>query len=245
MHIRTTTFWLPKKGNTEKEYEDAAWPLEETDVDTSEFKCAVADGATEASFADIWARLLVKGYAESTPLKDIEKLWQEEIKGLELPWYATEKAESGAFAALIGLELRESSEGDGAWTAKAVGDSCLFHIRDGKLLKAFPLENGEDFNNAPRLLTSKPGDSEDQETMFESLSGSFEKGDVFLLLSDAIAGWALSLKENRTETIDKLLSLAGQEELEELTSALREEKTESGAPRMRNDDVTYLKVEIS
>ena len=63
MQVRTQVFHAQKKGNAESEYEDASFPnnaLEREEV--SEFRCAVADGASESAFADVWAQLLVRAF---------------------------------------------------------------------------------------------------------------------------------------------------------------------------------------
>ena len=216
------------------------------DLETDEFRCAVADGATEASFADIWARLLVKGYSDESGLRDLEEQWQKEIENLELPWYAKEKAESGSYAALVGLTLScfDQKVGAGVWESHAVGDSCLLHTRDLKLLDSFPLSDAESFNNAPALLASRSRENEDQESMFVAKAGSFRVGDSFLLLSDAIACWALRRNQEKGDVLELLMKIEKQGELDELVAQARGELTEEGVPAMRNDDVTFLRVDI-
>src|SRR4051812_14467558 len=106
MHILARSVWLPKAGNSIAEYEDACWPDGPLDIDTSVFHCAVADGATETSFADVWAKLLVRAYSDgqlSEPdltqaLVPLQATWSEQLSTKTLPWYATEKASNGAFS---------------------------------------------------------------------------------------------------------------------------------------------------
>lgn len=58
---------------------------------------------------------------------------------MNLPWYAEEKRDLGAFATFLGLSFRPRVEGPGGWwRAVAVGDCGLFHTRDEQLLRAFP-----------------------------------------------------------------------------------------------------------
>ena len=42
------------------------------------------------------------------------------------------------------------------WTAWAVGDACLFHVRRGSLLTCFPMGASTDFDLHPFLYQSKP-----------------------------------------------------------------------------------------
>lgn len=245
MKIRFQTFWLPKRGNSEEEYEDAAFPMESGDSETDEFLCAVADGATEASFSRRWAQLLVKGFAEKTELPDLAQNWSDEIKEMELPWYAQEKAESGAFATLSGLILKSSGTAGGTYWAKLLGDSCIFHIRDNNLLESFPMTDYQSFNNSPALLCSKLSEHSDLDSMFTIKEGQWKSGDRFILLTDAIAAWIFKRQEFNGDGINKLLEIKTQEQLSEVCSDARATQDEEGRPEMRNDDVTLLDVEVS
>ena len=55
MPVGSRTFWLPRRGNSPDEYEDAFA------VDDASGRYAVADGATEGCFTGLWARLLGRG----------------------------------------------------------------------------------------------------------------------------------------------------------------------------------------
>src|SRR5208282_3019962 len=69
---------------------------------------------------------------------------------------------NGAFPTACGLSapkgsaIQPSGEGQGVretfrWQAVAVGDTCLLHTRDNVLVRAFPLERAEQFDNFPKL----------------------------------------------------------------------------------------------
>ena len=65
MHVMARALWAPKAGNRSDEYEDAFWPqrtINRTVNRSGLFRLAVADGATETSFAGLWARRLVRAY---------------------------------------------------------------------------------------------------------------------------------------------------------------------------------------
>lgn len=244
MKVRTKTFWLPKRGNTAEEYEDAAWPVDSVDCEIDSFKCAVADGATEASFSRRWAQLLVKGFEDETEIAQLAEDWSAEIKTMDLPWYAQEKAESGAFATFTGLSLQSNGTAGGSYTTKLLGDSCVFHMRGEILLEAMPLTNYESFNNSPALLCSNLSIHENVDAMFTSKSGTWESGDRFLLVTDAIAAWTFKRQEEHGDGFKTLLEIESQEGLDNLCQAAREEHDEHGRPNMRNDDVTLLIVEV-
>src|SRR5205814_10429980 len=126
-------FSCPKLGNSLEEYEDA-WAHRQTRTPLG-IRVAVADGATESSFAKLWAVLLAESYVRSelageeffARLKPARRLWQRRLAGRPLPWFASAKAEQGAFAAFLGVEIDAHTN---RWTALAVGDCCLMHVDD-------------------------------------------------------------------------------------------------------------------
>src|SRR5439155_1590574 len=123
-------FWLPKDGSTEGEYEDAFFPRHSSSFTGERLRFAIADGATEASFSKLWARMLVRAFGRrvinfpltTAALAPLRELWAASVHKKTLPWYAEEKAASGAFSALVGLELKEdpaSDEPGQTWRAMA------------------------------------------------------------------------------------------------------------------------------
>ncbi|HEY3221729.1 MAG TPA: hypothetical protein VGJ80_13430, partial [Gemmatimonadales bacterium] len=158
-------FCCPKSGNSVEEYEDA-WAQRQTRTAPPAppappgggMRVAVADGATESSFAKLWAVLLAESYVRSeltgaeffARLGAARRLWRRRLAGRPLPWFASEKAEQGAFAALLGVQIDAHQN---RWTALAVGDCCLMQVDDvGKgmrVLKAFPLQQSSQFTMSP------------------------------------------------------------------------------------------------
>jgi hypothetical protein len=237
MLVTCTTLWLPKDGNADDEYEDAAYPLSFSESASQEkFRCAVADGATETSFSGLWANLLVRGYADEEPLEESRKKWQAEIPTADQPWYVEEKAQAGAYAALVGLSLIA----DGTWTCEAVGDSCLIHVRDQKIIQSFPLVSAEEFNNRPSLVCSIENAATD--VAFSSLVGNWKGGDKFLLLTDAMARWLLGGSEAE---LSRLCNFETEVDLREFTDEQRALVGDDGRSRLHNDDITIMKVEVN
>ena len=119
MRIHIHHHWLPKAGNRSEEYEDAFWPTRSEVVTGGELYCAVADGATETSFSGQWARQLVRAFGNgdlaerdwTAQLAKEQSRWLHTVQRKPLPWYAEEKARSGAFAALLGLTVGDSGVG--------------------------------------------------------------------------------------------------------------------------------------
>ena len=111
MRVTAHAYWLPKAGNRKEEYEDAFWPTRGVNREGDRFRFALADGATETSFSGLWARQLVRCFgATQMDETDLEAAlqaeqgrWLQEVRSKPLPWYAEEKAQSGAFAAFLGV----------------------------------------------------------------------------------------------------------------------------------------------
>ena len=233
-------FWLPKEGNLPDEYEDAfAFNLEKR-------RFAIADGATEASFSGRWARILVQGFLDkpllpSTCLEDWLKPFQEEwaskIDWKQLKWFAEEKARQGAFSTLLGFELQNMVDDVGCWSACAIGDSCLFQVRNDSLIASFPSTSSNEFGRSPALLRSIL-DKHSEKQPINFLSGQWLSGDFFLLATDALAQWFLTERENNRKPWRRLTALKSQKTFQEfvIRARLRSRR------RLKNDDMTLLMV---
>jgi hypothetical protein len=59
MQVTASVSWLPKRGHQELEYEDAYRVRSAADA-ADGYRCAIADGASEASYSRPWARALAR-----------------------------------------------------------------------------------------------------------------------------------------------------------------------------------------
>ena len=239
MQVSLGIFWTPKHGNTSEEYEDAYWPPEPLSLQSTLLRFAVADGATETSFAGSWAQILTVAYCRDQmsgkrirkTMPDLEEEWRSAIGKQPLPWYAEEKLSQGAFATLLGLTLF-----DGGWEASAIGDSCLFQIRGDRVITAFPMTCAGDFNNHPGLLSSDNRRWEDELETMNRTGGTWELHDEFYLMTDAMACWFLGAIEAGQQPAEIFHHLEQPSEgFVEWIESLRKDG-------MRNDDVTLLKI---
>jgi hypothetical protein len=238
-------FQLPRRGHAFDECEDASAAA----PDRGRF--AVADGAAESFQGGLWARLLVDDFVRGDEahtdwgkwLPPLQARWAAEVgrrsaqgdrAGPALPWYLEARLQQqGAFATFLGLTVESSN-----WQALAVGDSCLFHVRAGRLLLAFPLTRAADFTSHPWLVGSRTSPAEVPRKQGVRLQGDWRGGDRLLLMTDALAHWFLDDKEaggKPWQALEGLLS--GPEEAFADWVALQR-----GAGRLRNDDVTLLAV---
>ena len=238
------SFYTQKAGNAAIEYEDAFWtPAPTARLREESVRIAIADGATDAIYSGLWARLLVKAYGKHRMtgetaedyLSRASQVWGRAVARRPLPWYAEEKARRGAYAALIGLELNRGGGGEsGSWSALACGDSCFFHLRSDAVIESFPITRSEDFSSTPLLLGSHPR-TRGLEGM-RTAAGSWQEGDCFYLMSDALASWFLG----RCETGDvpwqalRDITIAKEPPFEEWIASLRKERA------IKNDDCTLI-----
>lgn len=236
------TYAVPREGGASGDYEDAAavsgdrWPV-----------CvAVADGATESVFARTWAELLAGGLVErgatgAETLRDAVPDWRAEWRAAvrerteDGPWYVEAKATEGAFAAVLGLSLTA----EGEWRAVSVGDSCLFHVRDGTLVQSWPFEAPDAFTNRPALVSSR---SDRPVPSPDTASGPWQPQDTFLLATDAVAAWLLGTDQPGDSSASTDPTAAGEWDDERFQKVVETART---AGALRNDDATLLVVRVS
>ena len=250
LSLKISAYALHKAGTEIRLYEDAYA------FDEAAGRAAVADGASDAFEAGAWARLLVTTYVHAPPLINPEaflewlqspaRAWKATLNWAALPWYAEEKARTvGGLATLLGFSLDDAGEADGQtvrWTALAVGDACLLHVRKHDVLMRFPIESADAFGTAPPLLSTR---LQHDKAMLESgelrhYGGTCQPGDLFLLATDAMAEWLYSLADLKDmklgwESVSNLI----EEDFEALIEELRTQAI------IRNDDVTLLVLRVA
>lgn len=202
-------FSVPKHGLEEDENEDAYA------YNPQDGWLAVADGATEASYARLWARILVEELApvslappgslagvfpsSKEELKERLKLllpqfqqsWHKRVPWEQLQdkgWLFAVKAGQGAFATLLGVRL------DGlTWRAFNVGDSHLFIITEDDYIKSsFPDVQAEEFGFSPCLIPSLPGPGVEKAlASLDWKAGEMTLTDRLLICTDAVAAYLL------------------------------------------------------
>lgn len=239
MRLHVQRYSCPKRGSGESEYEDA---IAQSSGAGSLRRLAVADGASESSFARLWATLLVDAYvagglsddATIEQLRPLQQRWSADVAAKPLPWYATEKARNGAFAALVGLTLCPS----GTWQAMAVGDCCVLHIRADAVVASFPLDNAADFDNRPRLLSSNPERNQELDDAVRVAGGCWLPEDRFLLMSDALAAYVLRRVIDDGESPNAALPFRRPQAFRRWVEARRDDRS------LRNDDTSLLRVRV-
>ncbi len=252
---------MPKAGRSFADCEDAYFPSDPNNLEIYEaahddveiFRAAVCDGATDSIFSKLWAQLLAQGYGTGKLGSDIsaqsivqeQNEWHDFLSKQQLPWYAEEKAELGAFAALVGLTITSEPK---QWNALALGDCCIFQIRNGTCLSAFPITTSAKFSNFPLLLCSVAERNSDVFSNKHTVTDrTWQSGDQFFLMSDTVACWFLSQIETGNEHV-VIPALNSVQTLEAFTALVNQARTTIGADGsvlMRDDDVTVTILSVS
>jgi hypothetical protein len=196
-------------------------------------RIAVCDGASTASFSADWAARLADWYVGRSKHPDADALlrmapvlgraWRRSVGSRPLPWHAEEKMLEGSYAALLGLTVSGAR-----WTAMAVGDTCLFHVRDGTICAAFPYTTAERFAERPLLVWTGPTTTSFAGAI-QVAQGDLHTGDVLVVATDGFANWLLSNAERNRQPWDLF-----QDGAHAIQHVVDEERA---ARRMRNDDV--------
>jgi|SRR5579884_611499 len=157
-----------------------------------------------------------------------------------VPWYLEAGLNQGAFATFLGLVIEENK-----WYAVAVGDSCLFQVRQDELIRAFPVTRAAEFSNAPWLVGSRTSPIEVPHKNGLQQLGDWQPGDRLWLITDALAQWFLTQAEagqKPWQRLDSLVNTADEASAQQAFAAWIGELR--GARQLRNDDVTLVTIAL-
>jgi hypothetical protein len=261
MKIDYHPFWIQKAGNLASVYEDDFfpynYPIDIIPHNPKYQRYAIADGASTAYLSGLWAGTLVDefGLCESEITNKnfldlvqtlIDKKWtarltdytkNREDEGKPLSWYDEMALQNGAASTFLEISFAlEENKFKENFSALAIGDSCLFHVRNDDLVTKFPLNSSADFDNSPLLISS---DSKRNANLQEKIAylkdQSIATGDQILLMTDALASWFLQEYEKEAKPWEIIGKKAvNKTSFSEWVEELRENKL------IRNDDVTLM-----
>jgi hypothetical protein len=220
-------------------------------LDATQGRFVVTDGSGEGFQVKSWAKILAEGFVESQPNfddpKDLEAWvvecrtnWRTTFDIRNLRYNQLERMERfGGAATLIGLVLDPSPTSDGLipWRAWAVGDACLFVVRDGRVCLGFPIADPVAFSAPPQTLRTKADLAMPKPIRAQ---GRARPGDLLVLASDAVAQWITS-KTVHGEAID--WDAFWTWDWSEWTRRVQSFRNGQG-PTMKIDDSTLLLIEI-
>lgn len=261
MRGQIDTYWLPKSGATDAEYEDAYanslndGPTVDMGPEDDDVRLVVSDGATESFLSGQWARLMSHCVATNDlphrrwadAIKVAVEEWPRELSAYRedrnqrnkpITWYEEPGLERGAEATLLAMRIRNSRDDQpGYWWSMAVGDATLFHVRGDSCVRAFPVGRSADFGTSPHLVRSLDIDGQFKQRL-KKTQGSWQPEDLFFLCTDALAAWFLERKE-ASETPWRTWRDFGSDDCQQFDSWVEQERS-SG--RLKNDDVTLVRL---
>lgn len=244
---RSDALWTPKSSHEWADHEDA-WAIDDTLG-----RAALADGASSAFMARQWAMAITARFLDDPPsgghsgfdrwITRATEQWATDAPEGDgsASWWAGASEQRGSYATLMGIRLEpEESDDVIGFTATAVGDSCMVHLTpDDKAWKralAFPLERPEDFGKHPELVATAGARSDGSIPVVRSASGQLRRGDALVLLSDALAQFALEIDRAGDRSIWSWLMTAGQQEFCATIDKAR------GAAKIEDDDSTLVRI---
>lgn len=261
MSYRTNlvAFRIPKPGEGIEDCQDSLM------ADPDRLCFALSDGVSRSFLPGLWSRMLVE-YLKSISIFDTKfennhidewfdpllKLWDCKVqqhfgKPLEqLPYYVRNNLQKPAYATLAVLELRPKVESGEIldWKAIAIGDTCVFHFREDRLLKVVPAINSTEFSNYPVVIPCKKNELEQRLADYEipTYSGEAFWNDRFYLATDALAKWILAQDEGQNYgAIRELLTIDDPIEFQNWVIQHRNEK---GRLQLEGDDTSFISITI-
>jgi hypothetical protein len=258
MIVSYDCFWKQKDGNSKDEYEDAFFPKSEEDKNVhtnSILRFAIADGTTEGMYSSWWANILTRKFCRLKDRQDIYKVVGDSRKQFErwkkcysysrtkigngLQWFEEYRFEEGAFSTFLGFVLEETNEGELSWEAFAIGDSCIFQVRNEELITSFPKTKSDEFNNFPNLISTK---SQLERNLLKEYSrGNVCIDDRFYLMTDALSQWFLSEFESSEFPWRILRDFGTKDETDKFPEWIDDLRK---AKKLKNDDVTLLRIDV-
>jgi hypothetical protein len=244
----TRLFTLAKDPEHPEGFQDACC------VDSGRHLMAIADGVSSALFSGPWAAILAEAAVADSPnphnatefaewlLRQRER-WAASIDTANLAWHQKAKLPTGAFSTLLYVSIcpadaaRAGSFGGYRLMAFALGDSCLFQIRGGELVRSFPLEKSEQFQVDPVVLGSLDL-KRDHLLEFAFLDEMCYPGDDLVLCTDAVAEWAVRSYETGDPPVWNDFWLMTEDDWRSGVAWLRQER------QMRIDDSTMLMLRV-
>jgi Protein phosphatase 2C len=258
MQVQLVIFSAQKDGCSPADWEDAAGGGSFGRGHGGDAPCArfaVADGATEAYDSGRWASQLIASFispeqangaghpdlereAMSAWFKAMQDQWQVDIPATS-DYIEQLKIRQGTLATFVGGQLTGLDSGNPVWHAVALGDSVLFHVRDGRLITHLPELGSGDFDSTPEGISTVPGRLNQMSGQLEFQRGRLAPGDTIFVATDAFAKWMITRVERRNEKLWPMLGSIGHPSV--FTRLVNAERR---AKALKDDDVTLMRIRL-
>lgn len=211
-------------------------------------KFAISDGVSKAFFPKIWADILVSNWvknqwdSDEQFIESCQTEWLKQVTEIvekpDVKWFtknAFNRKEAG-LATFVGLHFFEDKK-EWRWKANALGDSFLFFVPNDfkdfetEVIRLSSKEEPIKFDNFPDYLSSIGDNHKGKKNTKEELLSE----GTFYLMTDALAEWFITEKEN---AIGKIDVWQNQKDFERFVN---EERLNN---KLGNDDSAILIIEI-
>lgn len=264
MLANVATFAVAKRDSSMDECEDSFWvsPNASGEVERESLRVVVTDGATESLLAGPWAAKLAASFgiaagptksksgfvsAYQTAVTD----WGEELaryrsdreaRDAPIQWFEEPGLAKGAYSTIIVVDFFEDSPSSASkWRAMAIGDSCLFQVRNERLHACFPIQDEAAFSYHPPLLSSRGTDSSVVARHLVKISGTWQQDDSFYVVTDALAAWFLRSVEAGDKPWSPLRDLDTVDFLVDFGTWVNARRDEGS---LRDDDTTLVRIDL-
>jgi len=244
-------------GRTHKKNESITDCQDCFQINEAENCFAIADGASQSFYPNIWAELLVNKFCQNpeinqqnwqTWLVPIQNKWLLEVEQRvtkaeteKRPVWVTNKnrlnfREAGT-STFIGLQFLDDQV-----KVSIVGDSCLFILKGNELKQTYLLKSSKDFNDRPAYFASYPKNNQCVPSFFDIPLDSKKSQDCFhfILATDALSEYIFNCREQEKNIFNTLLKISSQEQFENFVAEVRN----ADHIRMKNDDVTLITLSL-
>ena len=254
VHVKVRGFLAPKAGFSCEQCEDA--------LRISQTKFCVSDGAGSASYSSEWAwALCFRVLKKSPPSQGSNQEFSEWLAPARtcwntlVPWerlirpIQRKKAQRGSGATLAGIEILDVQETSSLrFRYFALGDSCIFLVRNNTCIWTQPIKHEDGFGFTPALIHTRQ--EYDRQTIQSWKEGEEEAlpGDFLILATDALSEFiyrVLCQQNNDQELlpwIRKLLLIRKKHSNREFVTFIETKRRER---KLRNDDVALVIIHIS
>jgi len=202
------------------------------------FRFAISDGATEYIGSQLWAKILINSFLLGFDPFDTNvwgfnsKQWEAACKSNygSSSWFGEEKIKKGSAATFLGMVFNENLN----FRAVAIGDSCAFQFREGKLVYSWPMTNPGEFDSNPVLLFTNNIPAKPL-----IWQGSCIKGDSLVIATDALSKWIIEMNAAGDSPLAVLKDVS-KDGMDQFIQELRK----SGKPKLNDDDVLAVIIRL-
>lgn len=208
-----------------------------------------------------WARQLCAAFGQApyvtrsqknfvTTYQATTEIWGAELeryveerqeRGAPIQWYEEPGLARGAFSTLIVTDVFRARDGQRRWKAAAIGDSCLFLVRDEHLVVSFPVEDPEQFTSRPSLLPSRSAAADLVMRNMAHCASEWEPGDSFYITTDALAAWFLRADQRGERPWEILRDLETSDSVMDFEDWVNLERSRG---ELKDDDTTLIRIDL-